>query len=527
MMRAARASALLALLSGCLAPRDEPAPPARAECMACHGDPANEGSAVAPPRDLRGNSDTSARGVGAHQLHLGAGGTHAPVACDECHVVPATVDAPGHSDTGGPAEVVLGTLGARGVSQDGYDPGTATCQAYCHGARRSGVWNAPRSSAEACGSCHGLPPALPHPQSERCTACHEAGAEHDGVFVDGALHVNGLVEASVPACNACHGASEDGAPPPSLAGATDSADPAVGAHQVHLAGSSRARAVLCEECHRVPATPIESEHPNGGRAEVVLTGVGAPVGAGGVGYDMAARTCTTWCHSLAGDTPSPAWNGASVACDGCHGEPPPAPHPQSLACFACHPNAQADRSFVDPALHVDGIVQVAVTSSCTACHGSGDDPAPPVDLAGNTETSAPGVGAHRAHLASSTMRRAMTCDDCHPVPSAPLASPHADGRLDLAFSALARSHWMSATYADGTCTNYCHSVEAMIRPGQGKTSPPWTSAPSTSPDCAMCHDLPPAAPHPDDSSCSTCHSNIDANRVFVEPGRHIDGIVTF
>src|SRR4051812_49394754 len=72
--------------------------------IACHGaDTSN-----APPKSISGVTATTARPVGAHQAHLVASPAwHRAVECGDCHVVPATVDAPGHIDGDGVAEVAF------------------------------------------------------------------------------------------------------------------------------------------------------------------------------------------------------------------------------------------------------------------------------------------------------------------------------------------------------------------------------------------------------------------------------------
>ena len=63
-------------------------------CTRCHGD-ADQGNA-APPLSTRGARDTADRAVGAHQRHVGQLTLRAPVACDECHVVPLSASDAGH-----------------------------------------------------------------------------------------------------------------------------------------------------------------------------------------------------------------------------------------------------------------------------------------------------------------------------------------------------------------------------------------------------------------------------------------------
>ena len=84
-------------------------------CTSCHGDATRAATtlnpllAAAPPVDTKGNTATTARGVGAHQRHLVAGALSAGTACGECH---ATVPSSAHSN--GVVEVVFGTLARTG-----------------------------------------------------------------------------------------------------------------------------------------------------------------------------------------------------------------------------------------------------------------------------------------------------------------------------------------------------------------------------------------------------------------------------
>src|SRR5688572_19140325 len=95
------ASVLLAAAAALTSPsclsrwQDELSQDESSRCTSCHGDARRDGDALlrsAPPRDLLGASDTSYPGVGAHLIHLQASGTHAAIACAECHVVPETTD---------------------------------------------------------------------------------------------------------------------------------------------------------------------------------------------------------------------------------------------------------------------------------------------------------------------------------------------------------------------------------------------------------------------------------------------------
>ncbi len=145
-------------------------------CDGCHG----SGGDPAPPRDLSGNTGITAIGVGAHQAHLDApSGLRGPIACATCHVVPETVTAPGHIDSGSPAEVAAAL---------GWDRGTRTCgTAWCHGDARP-VWT--ETGGAACGTCHGVPPTTPShtPQMTlaTCGGCHP--------FPSATAHIDGVVD---------------------------------------------------------------------------------------------------------------------------------------------------------------------------------------------------------------------------------------------------------------------------------------------------------------------------------------------
>lgn len=137
-------------------------------CNSCHGNETN----AAPPKDLEGNTSISAPGVGAHQSHLLASHSiGAAVACNECHVVPAVYDVPGHLDSTPGAEVVFyGAVSTARFSHIAgadtaarYSNATLHCaNTYCHGYfpngnRVSPVWTDESGQYRACGSCHGDP----------------------------------------------------------------------------------------------------------------------------------------------------------------------------------------------------------------------------------------------------------------------------------------------------------------------------------------------------------------------------------
>jgi len=181
--------------------------PSLATCTGCHG--GTDNNTGAPPRTTWGNQADAVR-VGAHTSHLE--GTHNlanPVACDECHAVPADAFAAGHIDQSGtptPADLTWGPLARTGGANPVWTrTPPATCSAtYCHGVTLSGGtnktpdWLVVNGSQAACGTCHDSPPGigrhLTHPGGTACTLCHGNIADDTGTAIAiaaKALHVNG------------------------------------------------------------------------------------------------------------------------------------------------------------------------------------------------------------------------------------------------------------------------------------------------------------------------------------------------
>ncbi|HEY3494989.1 MAG TPA: CxxxxCH/CxxCH domain-containing protein [Polyangiaceae bacterium] len=536
------AAAAALVTPACLDQREAPvSDPDVARCTSCHGDASRPGDSVgrsAPPHDLLGQSDPSYPGVGAHALHLNEGPTHAAVACDECHVVPDSVEAPGHADDARPAELTFGVLAREGDREPSYDAAARTCvDSYCHREARP-VWSQPRDSAEACGSCHGLPPPLPHPQSERCSACHGEVIDAGRHFLAPEKHVNGRVEYAAGECRLCHGGDENAAPPLDTIGNDAITALGVGAHQAHLAGGDNGRPLACGECHRVPERVEEPTHVDAPPAEVRLTGV-ALTGDRQAAWDASTATCSeSFCHSPSTDSPrrSPVWNEPAVLdCASCHGAPPPVPHPQMTECSVCHETVAATNdAIVDKDRHVDGVLDVMLEQSCSGgCHG-GDNPAPPRDVEGNVLTSAAGVGAHQTHVQGTERSRPVPCGECHVVPESVLDAGHVDTDrpAELVFSGVARAHDAAPVYANGTCrSTSCHGAVFPDYPSGGSnTEPDWTRVDGSEAACGTCHGLPPPPPHPLPSPeypCHVCHFNVaDDDVSFVRPDLHVDGKVT-
>ena len=421
MPRSARTAAALAavLAAGCADPRPAAgsgSPP----CTRCHGSDGNP----APPQSLRGATSTEARGVGAHRLHLRDTEIRLALPCSECHVVPATVSAPGHL---GPPLLAWGPIAAARGSQPAFDGAAARCSGvWCHGgnpALAGGTAPAPvwtyatepdysGPPERVCVACHGFPPPAPHPALTSCAGCHGTTVAPDGrIDVAGGKHVNGKVDFGGSGggsldCDACHGF-----PPPS------------GAHLVHFAwtaGASRgaygdvrvledyvAEGLLpatfpsyafgCGNCH-----PVDAAQHLDGCLEVALAGAGAPAGSvkarnpaaaaysgasGAPCAPPATGTCASvYCHSsgqqedAGAGTPAfavtPGWSsGEALGCASCHANPPRYPSGGPGTATA---NSHLGRAFDDYSWgHFGGLPGVWHPGGTFGSkHGQGEWPAP-------------------------------------------------------------------------------------------------------------------------------------------------------
>lgn len=329
----------------------------------------------------------------------------------------------------------------------------------------------------------------------------------------------------------CHGTESSVAPPLDTKGNESSSERTVGAHASHLqAAPTWHRKVECTDCHQVPmalgdAGHIDTPPP----AELTF---GEIAGA----TEWNGTSCTNaYCHGATlggGARTEPVWttvDGSQAACGSCHGAPPPPPHPEGTDCGACHPTMQPGTStFLDPDSHINGKLELAsALQACDSCHGSGGVAAPPRDLAGNTEITSPGVGAHRAHLGTSTWHRELYCSECHTVPVNVGDPGHMDGdnRAEVMFDTLNPT----AVYdqAAASCQNlYCH--------GNGWSTlgtMPWTQDATLA--CNSCHSdngTTMSGRHrlhvqEEDIRCTQCHDKVvDQDMTIIAPNLHIDGV---
>ncbi|NOY91664.1 MAG: CxxxxCH/CxxCH domain-containing protein [Deltaproteobacteria bacterium] len=515
-------------------------------CTSCHGSEAD--GTPAPPRDTSDRTDTSERTVGAHRSHLGPSDWHKEVQCEACHIVPdpvlGGVWAVGHIDTPRPAEVTWGPLS----TTDGATPdwsGTTCSGVYCHGetllpggSNTTPEWTTVDGTQAACGTCHSTPPGGSHPNSTDCAGCHPTMGP-GMTITDPSRHIDGVVDLDLSGagCMTCHGSELDGtpAPPRDTTGGTATTQRGVGAHRSHLGTSDWHAEVTCTDCHVVPGAVSDVGHIDTPLpAELTF---GALATADAASPSFSGTTCSgVYCHGetlLPGGTnTTPNWttvDGTQAACGTCHGLPPGGGHPNNTNCSACHPTMGTGLTIADPARHINGVVDVDLSSaSCTTCHGSAADgtPAPPKDTAGNATTNARGVGAHRSHLGTSSWHKEVVCTDCHVVPAAVTDVGHIDTPLpaELTWGALARADAASPTFSGTTCSGvYCHG-ETLL-PGGTNTTPNWTRVDGTQATCGTCHGLPPGGTHPTNSNCAGCHPTMGPGMTITDPARHINGVV--
>jgi len=495
-----------------------------AACDSCHG---GNGES-APPQDTEGNTATTARGVGAHREHLGASDWHKQIDCAECHIVPASTADIGHIDTPLPAELTFGPLA--GSAQWN---GTTCSGSYCHGGTLTGgaavapTWTRVDGTQSQCGSCHGRPPPPPHPQDSDCGKCHPTMTPGDNLTITyPELHIDGNLDVvDDQPCDTCHGGGGDPAPPLDTLGNTDTTATGVGAHRRHLGVSTWHAEIPCTECHKVPTSVSSVGHLDTALpAEVTFGPMAGAASWNGI------QCSNSYCHGstlTGGQHIAPVWtrvDGSQGQCDSCHGAPPPPPHPANSDCGVCHATMTAGAGMIitDPALHIDGNLQVNDEVACDSCHGGGGNPAPPQDVNGNTSTLTRGVGAHRSHLNSSSWHKQVACGECHKVPTSVVSAGHKDTPLpaEVIFGPLAGS---GSTWNGATCSgSYCHGATLT---GGTLTVPMWTEVNGTQATCGSCHGLPPPPPHPANSDCGACHPTMTSgnNTTITDPSRHIDG----
>jgi len=415
-------------------------PDGTVDCGECHGTLGNS----APPASLTGQTLTGDPAVGVHQAHLSGGKVRTAVLCSECHVVPSKVDDPGHLN-GGPAEITFGLLATAGGVKPSFDPVLGKCfNTYCHGGSLAGGRLTAPAWRTGCDACHGNPPEMggdPPKAHPRDTDCSKCHSAY--------ADANGLV-------------AFEGSKHPSPAG--------------------------CDACHGFPPP---SPHPQSPSCRLCHSGTVAQDGTialeGGLHIDGSVQAAANGPH-LEGYA-SPAEHGqdflagGTAACSSCHGAGLDGGI-SGTSCEKCHPGFR---------------------KSCTFCHGGTDNQtgAPPESISGGTATALTGVGAHSAHLSSSDWHAAISCSDCHAVPTDALSPAHMSGKAEVEFGVLATGEEGQPVFNGTSCSAvYCHGGRLS---GGTQVQPNWTQVDGTQAACGTCHGLPPTEDHPKMSDCSMCH----------------------
>jgi predicted CxxxxCH...CXXCH cytochrome family protein len=187
-----------------------------------------------------------------------------------------------------------------------------------------------------------------------------------------------------------------------------------------------------------------------------------------------------------------------------------------LAILGCQPTTLSD-----------GMTQ---DITCSSCHGSSDNAAPPTAVDGSKATSHVGVGAHQAHVREGTIAAATPCTECHPVPDTVQDGHHParKGRPaevvpgSLSSRGGAKPVWDRTTLL---CTNtYCHG--ATLDGAATRPAPLWTKVDGTQKTCTSCHGNPPGGRHPAENTCEVCHADVvGPGGVIKAPRLHVDGQV--
>jgi len=472
------------------------------ECNHCHGSEENP----APPRSTKGETATTDITVGAHQTHLHDSEVRQAMWCQECHLVPTTITEPTHRD-GSPAELTFGILSTTNGAEASWDRENETCSdVYCHGATLAGgantepVWTQVDGSQAFCGSCHGIPPLVPHPPNYECVKCHpDTMDDEGGIDLAAETHINGTVDVVDKVCNLCHGNDDNFAPPKSTSGETDTGMVTVGAHQSHLVDGELRRAVACTECHLVPEKVGDVGHLDSASPAELTFGTLATTNGVSPEWDRNKETCSkTYCHGgtlSAGTITEPKWtdlSGDQIECGTCHGLPPSDSHPQNVTkCWDCHPDTVDSDLKINIDKHIDGVVQVEITGECDQCHGAPPATGAHVVHFGATAADASYGGTKvTADIMPAAKVYAMDCGNCHPTDKnhhgnglqnagggqaeidlspagAPMGSVKSMNLVTASYTpgdtVLVDANGFS--YTEGTCSDvYCHSEKTVATP---------------------------------------------------------------
>ena len=548
--------------------------------------------------------------------HPVAGSKHAAYygtgtgSCGKCHSDHASEANPfGHATSAGQraVEVILGggsfvngqctNLYCHSNGKGSFAPptwGAALDCTGCHG-------NAASTGAQALSGRHGshLNNASVLGTNYGCAQCHAESVSDDTTVSDYSRHANGSLEISGASvgtpvggtcanaychsdgkgtqksanwnggdtldCKGCHGS--DQAPAfASVAGEPNYAN--TGADQLR-ANSHRAHVSApldCRNCHATTTEDGTSLKAGGAHTDRSID----VVAGNGKSFSFAGGSCSgVSCHTgngILSGVPPAKW-GASLGCDGCHGDSGSlasyahAKHVsgKGYACDTCHGATVSGSSLiVNRQLHGDGMAEVAsffnaTNNTCsTSCHGtstpdwtdnaSGACGSCHRALSG-TVNGLIGSNAHARHFTSSygpgfDPTSAASCAICHLYTSDTAAS-HVDGSVQLkaGFASNATCtgcHNQSTNWAAGpvSCES-CHStISGPLSVINGLSAPDKTLASSAGhgragigQGCTECHDS--ASSHIDGVPGSTSRlksgltgaANAECNFCHQDPAR--------
>jgi len=234
-------------------------------------------------------------------------------------------------------------------------------------------------------------------------------------------------------------------------------------------------------------------------------------------------------------------------------------------CAVCHGvdyngGQILEKGCMEAGCHVDGSGVQKSPEACNTCHGvfraAADDflsSSPPKSVAGETDSTVAGVGAHQVHLATGNLGLTVKCQECHTVPSTWNAPGHIDPPpADVEFNdALANLTTANGSYtpvnvhydnATSRCSNtYCHGnwvADAASAPANRRwvyvdsvivgsnASPDWKAGSAGAP-CGSCHALPPQG-HVYITGCngSNCHGDVvNGQGRIIDPTKHVNGMI--
>ncbi|MGB5875352.1 MAG: CxxxxCH/CxxCH domain-containing protein [Bacteroidota bacterium] len=215
-----------------------------------------------------------------------------------------------------------------------------------------------------------------------------------------------------------------------------------------------------------------------------------------------------------------------------------------------------EKGCMEAGCHVDASGAKKSPEVCNTCHGvfraAASDflsSAPPKAVAGETDNTFPGVGAHQPHLITGDIGKTLQCQECHTVPTVWDAPGHIDPPLaEVEFNdTLANLTTANGTYTPSNlsydhptfqCSNtYCHGnwvADRESSPNQfgysdsvmvgNNASPVWTGG-AAGAECGSCHNLPPTGHIPAGfGACANCHPSVVSNTgEIIDTSKHING----